>query len=329
MTVPTAIHFFPACKLIPTEGYGRAEIGFLNGAKEAGLELLASPCSDAITLQFGNPKWGADLPQGNRAWLWTMIESTKASQQWVDNIHRYYERLIVPSPDQIDYFHDSGVTIPIHYIPLGVEAFPIEYKDREISKPFTFLTYSYGDMRKGAELVVLAFLNLYKGNPDYKLVIKARDNADVIWLQNFRSEQIEVIGGKLSENEMQALWYSCHCFVFPSRAEGFGLPPREAVLSGLPTISSRWLGLWDAEHWSFPLPIESMRQAQYMSVINNHPDGLWAEPNFEILRMHMQYIPQFYEQAKAHTEKGNCYLRENVTWKQSVEKVMELVEQYA
>ena len=319
------IHFYPACRLIPTEGYGKAEIGFLSGAKDMGLGILSSPSPDAISLQFGNPKWGANLPPQGRNWLWTMIESTKASKQWVDNINRYYERIIVPSPCQVDYFRESGVTLPIHYIPLGVDAFPIVYKEREISNPFTFLTYSYGDMRKGAELVVLAFLALYRGNMDYKLIIKARDNADVMWLQQVQSEQIEVIGGKLSEDALQALYQQAHCFVFPSRAEGFGLPPREAVLSGLPTITSRWLGLWDSEQWAFPLPVERMVQAQYMSVINNAPDGLWAEPNFDILRMHMAYIPQNYERAIAHTEKGACYLNTFFTWKESVKQFIELL----
>lgn len=324
-----AINFYPACGLNSYEGYGRAEIGFLKGAYETGLDVSFYPVLGRVTLQFGNPKWGeSPFMDGRRRWLWSMIESMTASEQWVNNINAYYERLIVPAPDMIALFADSGVNIPIHYIPLGVDAFPLEYRERESSSPFTFLTYSYGDIRKGADLAVMAFLELYEDNPNYRLIIKARDNDDVMWLRNIQSKQISVIGGKLSEQALQSLWAQSHVFVFASRAEGFGMPPREAVMSGLPTIATRWLGMWDAEHWGFPLPVADMRPSQYMLEVNNKAGALWAEPDFATLRLLMQWIPENYEQAKGHTKRGVRYLCRNFTWRQSVEQFKELLEQY-
>lgn len=324
-----AINFYPACGLNSFEGYGRAEIGFIKGAQEAGLDLDFYPASQTITLQFGNPKHGASpLYAGQRLWLWTMLESTQLSDEWVTNINRYYERVIVPAPDMAQLFCESGIKKPVHYIPLGIDAFPIAYKQHEMTNPFTFLTYSYGDIRKGADLAVMAFLELYRGNLDYKLIVKARDNADVAWLRTIRGEQIEVIGGFLTESEQQMLYARCHAFVFPSRAEGFGLPPREAVLSGLPTIATRWLGMWDSERWAFPLPISDMRTCQYMMEVNNKVGALWAEPDYAVLRLLMQWIPENYEQALHGAELGMRYLSCNFTWKQSAEKFIELLETY-
>lgn len=324
------INFYPACGLNSYEGYGRAEIGFLKGADEAGLGIHAYPSQKRVTLQFGNPKWGASPFMDNqRRWLWSMIESTVASDEWVANINCHYERLIVPSPDMPALFRESGVTIPIHYIPLGVDAFPSVYSERQYSEPFTFLTYSYGDIRKGAELATMAFRVLYAGNPKYRLIIKARDNADIQWLKYIQNEQISVVGGAISENELNKLWASCHAFIFPSRAEGFGMPPREATLSGLPTVATQWLGMWDADKWAFPLSIADMRICQYMREVNNKVGALWAEPSFEDVQKWMQWIPENYETALAENKRHRSYLLESFTWKQSVESFIDLLEQYS
>lgn len=325
-----AFTFYPACGLNSYEGYGRAEIGFLKGAYELGVELSFYPQSERITLQFGNPKWGASpYMENQRRWLWSMLESVTASEQWVKNINTYYERLIVPAPDLIRLFSESGVTIPIHYIPLGVDTFPPCYEVRKASSPFTFLTYSYGDIRKGADLAVMAFMSLYQGNSDYRLIIKARDNADVQWLQNIQNEQISVIGGAIPEQTLKALWLQCHAFIFPSRAEGFGLPPREAVLSGLPTVTTEWLGMWDAHEWAFPLRVHDLRPSQYMMEVNNKHGALWAEPSFEDVLYWMDWIPKHYDSAIAMNKRHCDYLLKHFTWKQSVSQFQALLKDFA
>jgi glycosyltransferase involved in cell wall biosynthesis len=44
--------------------------------------------------------------------------------------------------------------------------------------------------------------------------------------------------GRVSEDELHALLASATCLAFPSRYEGFGLPPLEAMAHGTPVISS-------------------------------------------------------------------------------------------
>jgi glycosyltransferase involved in cell wall biosynthesis len=45
--------------------------------------------------------------------------------------------------------------------------------------------------------------------------------------------------GYVSDGELAALYRSAACFVYPSRYEGFGLPPVEALALGCPVIASR------------------------------------------------------------------------------------------
>ena len=45
--------------------------------------------------------------------------------------------------------------------------------------------------------------------------------------------------GRIGRNILRALYESALCLVFPSRYEGFGLPPVEAMWCGCPVIASR------------------------------------------------------------------------------------------
>jgi glycosyltransferase involved in cell wall biosynthesis len=45
-----------------------------------------------------------------------------------------------------------------------------------------------------------------------------------------------VFTGKVGDAELRALYAAAHCLVFPSRTEGFGLPPVEAMLCDCPVV---------------------------------------------------------------------------------------------
>jgi glycosyltransferase involved in cell wall biosynthesis len=44
--------------------------------------------------------------------------------------------------------------------------------------------------------------------------------------------------GRVNDSELRALYEHAACFVFPSRYEGFGLPPLEAMTCGCPVVAS-------------------------------------------------------------------------------------------
>jgi glycosyltransferase involved in cell wall biosynthesis len=47
-----------------------------------------------------------------------------------------------------------------------------------------------------------------------------------------------VFAGKVDDAVLRALYEGAHCLAFPSRTEGFGLPPVEAMLCGCPVVAA-------------------------------------------------------------------------------------------
>jgi glycosyltransferase involved in cell wall biosynthesis len=45
--------------------------------------------------------------------------------------------------------------------------------------------------------------------------------------------------GRVSDAELRALYGNALCLVFPSRYEGFGIPPLEAMWCGCPVLAAR------------------------------------------------------------------------------------------
>lgn len=88
--------------------------------------------------------------------------------------------------------------------------------------------------RKNIQLLVRAFLNAELAGVKLKIV----GNFDPGFpKQTVSGANVEVLSG-VSDAELIELYRKASLFVFPSSAEGFGVPLLDALLFGLPTLSS-------------------------------------------------------------------------------------------
>ena len=322
-----AINLFATCRMNAATGYGKMELGLLRSLTDVGVNIAMvdqfSQPRHEVTLITSSPEWGEYV--SGRKWCYTMSESTRTSQEWVDALNGLFELMIVPAPFLVDVYKESGVKIPIHVIPLGVDYQAPDYVEREKQpERFNWLTYSLGDTRKGAELAMLAFNRLFSGDERHHLYIKCRDNP--MWLSGLVDPQMTIIRGETKAGDYLDLLAKCHAFIFPSRGEGFGLPPREAVLTGLPTIATEAHGLWDVAEWGYPVPVKEMRTAQFDLVDANGDGGLWWEPDHRAIDAQMCAILNDYPVALAKARAGRKYLLENFTWNQTARAIMALMD---
>lgn len=303
-------------------GYGKMERGLNAGLEAAGVQVCEDDSGD-VAILTGKPTWAMHYPHP-RLWSYTMSESTKVSAEWVDCLNLCYERVLVPCPPLVEIYKASGVTIPVHYVPLGVDTTPIKWRGRNLDpERVTIMTYSLGDMRKNAQDAMLSWHRLFGDDERYELVIKCRDNP--MWLTNCVQPRVTVVRGEQSEADYQALMNRAAVFVFPSRGEGFGYPPREAVLMGIPTIATQWMGMWDADRWAFPVSVLSMWPSQFSENSANAPDSEWVNISRTHLDEQLRWIINNYDAALDHTWKGREYLLKHFTWQRTAADILDIL----
>lgn len=324
------INYFPTNGCNPYSGYGKVEIGVARGLQDAGVRLNLAPKAVVPTLVVGYADWlKAPHICHTRKWLLTMNESTKISDKWVELINAHAERVLVCSPHGVDVFRESGVRVPVHYVGLGVDAVGETddvHPGWDGESPFTYLSYTYGDMRKGAELVGFAFNRMQKEIPNIRLKIKVRDGFESTWIGAMGEiPGVEIVDGIQGADAWAALMRECHCFCFPSRGEGFGLPPRETTLAGMPTIATRWSGLGDVEAWGLPVDIKGLVIARFSTADANHEKAMWADPDDKHLEHQMRWVLRHYDEARLLAMRGRAYLQTNFNWSVIAGRIVSLL----
>lgn len=112
----------------------------------------------------------------------------------------------------------------------------------------SILCVSRIEPRKNHSALINAFLELELYKKGYHLVfighisIKVPGLMQLAESNNEAKHQIHFLQ-KIAEPELLDFYSAAECFVYPSRAEGFGLPPLEAAATGLPVICSNACGM--------------------------------------------------------------------------------------
>jgi len=214
----------------------------------------------------------------------TMFESTKLPEGWVAALNQC-DAVIVPAKWQVEAFRDCGVHVPMHVVPLGVsETFkpvngmvqrPVrDHAGRTAREPYTFLTIGdRGAARKGWDVAMLAFVEAFGDRDDVRLLVKTREKQFAYEMKN---ANIEVLQADLDEYGLNDLYNAVDCMVFPSRGEGFGLPPREFAATGGPALATEW---WadDIQQWGYR--IEYKMKTAWGEHSKFKGLGRWAEPD--------------------------------------------------
>lgn len=134
------------------------------------------------------------------------------------------------------------------------------------------LAVSTMDPRKNFKRLVDAFMQ-WDGDAQVKLYLVGGKNPIFASGDIVENESIKWLG-RVSDEELVRLYQNAECFVYPSLYEGFGIPPLEAMASGVPVIVSDIPPLrevcGDAALYVNPIDIASISSA--FTQINNDVD---------------------------------------------------------
>ena len=266
----------------------------------------------------------------------TMLETDGIPREWVRQAN-LMDEVWVPSKFNAETFQASGVTRPIHVIPLGVD--PNYFNPRIHGRPlegfYTFLSIFEWGERKAPELLLRAFNDEFGADEPVILIAKS-SNADpeVDPAKAIADLGLHPKGGRIhfSLNQMVpayqlgVLYRSADCFVLPTHGEGWGMPVLEAMACGLPAIATGWSALCDfmTPANSYPLAVERLVPAK--AKCPYYQGFRWAEPSYTDLRRLMRHVYQNQEEARAKGGQASRDVRTRWTWDHAAQRIIDRLD---
>jgi glycosyltransferase involved in cell wall biosynthesis len=184
------------------------------------------------------------LPNSKIKIAYSMFETNKIPNQWVEILNKQFDAVVVPDPFLIEVYKNSGVAIPIFMIPCGLyleEFLKRPLKERK-NKKFVFgMTGGFGP-GKNHEKVISAFAAEFGNKKNVSLLIHGRWGNYYAYLkkmiQQLKLKNIKLINKVFTQEELVNFIASLDCYVLVSKGEGFSITPREALALGIPCILS-------------------------------------------------------------------------------------------
>jgi glycosyltransferase involved in cell wall biosynthesis len=328
-------------RYIQVDGYGRYGLAFIQALMRLGVKVyprqidtLHWPGWMQIASGFNPSLLTIQLlpsyelrPTGGRVWNYTMWEGTALERRWFDPLNNVASRVLVPHEFLIPVLKKGGVRMPIHVIPGGT--CPIEFPVTPTSpfeqgdRPYTFLALGDRGQRKNWDAVWRCFFKAFGTSRDVRLIIKTRAGGLPHMWSSMWDERITFI--REDYTTMNDLYQLADCFVFPSRGEGWGMPPREFAMTGKPVIATRWSGMEDGiDHWAIPLNKVSLVDATLPPLGKCQ----WANTDDDELVARMREVYEYPAEARQFGLRAAQWLRENQTWDHAAAKLNALMEQY-
>jgi len=277
-----------------------------------------------------------ELPRvpGQKVILYGMWETDELPAGWAELTNQFAHHLIVPCEAQAEVWEKSGVTIPISVVPLGVDTNVWAYEERPAraeDAPFTVLLFGLLSSRKSPlETLSAVCWRALAQEEDWLLILKS-------WAGNLGGGQftpiiadprVKIVMASYSPKEMVELCRQADLGIFLSKYEGFGLPPREMMATGLPVIWSAHSGhLSDCYRGvTIDVPIKHIIPSQ-------HPYtglGGWGEPDWQVAAdaLRREY-DDWHTRGKTQSPLGTKaaqYIRERRTWAHTADGIARVIE---
>lgn len=304
-------------------GYARYGVKLADRLQRMGVTVRDSIEPD-MTDPYNVVCW-VSTPTHARGWfkgqypvISTMWEATKLPETFRECLHNF-EMVIVPSEQNQELF--SRYHHNVKYVPLGIETARWFYTPRtQPEREFRFLIGGSGP-RKGTDLAYKAFRKLWPtegswgSGPIPTLMFKSPRAID--WM----GPRIHHIGGFIPSEQEVSLYEAAHCYLQPSRGEGFGLQPLQAIAQGLPTILTDAHGHHGFAHLGRPISA-TMKKSDYF-IFGDAGD--WWEPNLDELCDQMKWVYDHYDLACYEAKVSSRIAAREWGWERTAEKFIDAV----
>jgi glycosyltransferase involved in cell wall biosynthesis len=263
--------------------------------------------------------------------------------QWVSPLNHILDEIWVPSKFVKQSLVNSNVkkekikVIPNGYNPEIFHISETEDKVVQTEKKFKFLFVGGTIRRKGIDILLEAYINIFSCKDDVTLIIKDFGTDSFYMNQNFihrideikkmpNSPEIIYINRNLKESELASLYNYSSCLVHPYRGEGFGLPVLEAMACGKPVIVTKGGATDDFCKEEHSYLIDAFKVKHKMKGLNLvKPKIDINTPKINHLKLLMFHVYQNREEAYSKGLKACNFVRKHYTWKEIGKKYFERI----
>ena len=338
--------WFSPTDVKPGKNYGSTLLikKMAEAVTQAGATLCFDPQEDFdVAMHFARPDRFQPIP-GRKNILYTACESTPLLTWFrTDEAMKAVNQavaLVVPSHFCRRQFAKYYPRIPLHVVPEGVDAQAFPFYQRSEpgpGEPFRFLFCGTLDGRKGHDICLRAFVEWQRRrdaprNVSLRIKTTAKDIAiDGEKLDGVRSypesgkpPAIIWDNRNLPTADLAQLYNSAHCFLLPSRGEGWGQMLTDAMSTGCPSIWTAWSAMLDYADKSVGFPITKYRMMP-------SPDpafGNYADISLDALIERMEHVYSNYGRALELGRRASERMRNEYTWTLAGEKLLAVLRRF-
>ena len=274
---------------------------------------------------------------------WSVFESTIIPDNILPIMKRH--KLWIPTEWGRKICIENGIDLnQINVVNEGVDINTFHPYLKPKSNKFRFLLIGKYEMRKSINESIDAFAQVFGNNPDIELVIKSDFFKDPELKKNELDNKIlstgvnniKLVWGYQTIAQISNLYRSSDIFLFPTKAEGWGLPLIEAAACGLPLITTYHSGQTEFINdiksscilVDYQLePIECKEdQGFYPAKDNNY--GKWAVMIVDNIAKSIKQAYDNYPALSAQAIKNSELIRTKYSWANSAIKSLEILKKH-
>ncbi len=294
-------------------------------------------------------RWPFD-PQPPAAGRWVMVQPWEFGSLplgWLPILRDQADEVWTYTHWLRDCCVQSGVPAEKVFVtPLGID--PSTFHpgatrlDLPTRKRFRFLFVGGTIARKGADLLVDAYLKVFTAKDDVCLVIKDFGSKDIYRAgtlvhrireaqSNSTAPEIVYLDADLPPADLPRLYAACNCLVHPYRGEGFGLPVLEAMACGLAVIVTAGGATDD---FATPglvrhIPATRTNLGRTIDDFRLVGDGWLLAPDPTAIATLMASVVADAGAARQLGQKASAHVRRHWTWAKSATLIAERLEHLA
>lgn len=279
-----------------------------------------------------------DAEQAGLKVVFFFWEETVVPHDTIAYLDEHFDLIIVATSFVKKTLQDSGCRTAVTTCPIGIDHIisdaiePIGTLKPADGAKFRFLHISSVFERKGADVLIKAYLDEFSDQDNVELYIKTFPNPHnrihdlVAELSAGRSKLPAVVINEdhMNDEQLIQLYRSSHTMVLPTRGEGFNLPAAEALAMALPVIVTGYGAHVDfcTRSTASLIPYQFAKSESHL----RSADACWVEPDVASLALQMrevfrQVLNQDVE-LETRRQDGLRHVRSTYTWEKSARAVL-------